>query len=811
MRLIAFYLPQFHPIPEKDAGWEPGFTEWTSVASARPLFPGHEQPDLPGELGFYDLRVPEVRRAQADLARQHGIHGFCYDHYWFHGRLLMERPLEEVLASGEPDFPFCLNWVNGNWTKGDSGDEGVLIRQEYSEADDREHFRWLARALRDPRYIRVGSRPLLLINDISSLPDPSRTAALWREEARAHGIQNPFLCGVESLRGHRIDPNAVGFDAAVESQPDWRHAGTPELETPEGNRVFEYRTLIEGQLRKPRPAYLRFPCVSPHWDDSPRRQQDALIVRGSHPDLFQRWLEATLEQRSPLDPELDFVFIRSWNQWTEGAKLEPSRRWGRGYLEATRKAVKSVAARAAERERGLVSSTGAAAAGRSAITVCIPTFNGARYIAATLQSVLGQTLADIEVVVVDDASADETLEIVRSFRDPRLSVRVNSVRLGIAGNWNRCLEYASTPFVCVFHQDDLMMPTNLAQKVAFLGSHPRAGMVFSNVWQIGPSDEVISQCWYSPPDPADQGLHAGDEFFRRLLLGPNIVCCPSVVARREVFDVVGGFDASMPFTLDWEMWLRIASRYAVGYLTEALVRYRRHPDMETNRFVGMGELEHGLDAMLAALDRARGLFPDAAVLREKVAVSYRSQALERAARCLREGRRDEAAPYLAFALRSDYRTGMSSSPEDAVGRLLAETVSLDAVTTAHSGAPAGTSQGQIAETAALTATVDEPRPLAEVQGDLVVRGWARIPGEDLSLWFAIDGASRTPSSFRRFPRPDVAQAYPHLGDISAAGFEARFAAATESRGERTLRVTFCSRDGRTGQAPPIAFRWIGRS
>ncbi|MDQ3627188.1 MAG: glycoside hydrolase family 99-like domain-containing protein, partial [Verrucomicrobiota bacterium] len=216
-RAIAFYLPQFHPIPENDEWWGKGFTEWTNVAKTRPIYPGHYQPHLPNELGFYDLRLPEARDAQADLARDHGIHGFCYYHYWFNGRRVLERPFNEVLASGRPDFPFCLCWANENWTRAwDGREHDVLLAQHYSEADDREHIRWLCRAFADPRYIRIKGKPLFLVYRTTALPDPRRTTDIWREEARRLGIGELFLGRVESnFPGERGDPRPLGFDAAV--------------------------------------------------------------------------------------------------------------------------------------------------------------------------------------------------------------------------------------------------------------------------------------------------------------------------------------------------------------------------------------------------------------------------------------------------------------------------------------------------------------------------------------------------------------------------------------------------------------------
>lgn len=355
-RAIAFYLPQFHPTPENDEWWGPGFTEWVNVAQARPLFPGHDQPRIPGELGFYDLRLEATRIAQADLAHQAGLHGFCYYHYWFNGKRLLHQPLDALLESGRPDFPFCLCWANEDWTRRWDGRSGEhLIRQQYGDDDDREHLRWLARALADPRYIRVNGRPLLLIYRATMLPDPLRTTTTWRNEARRLGLGDLYLCRVEGLSVERGDPVALGFDAAVEFQPDWTQLGPPLRRQRwrralyklgllrsayQSLRVYRYADIVERMLRKPPVPYTRFPCVAPGWDNTPRHKHNAAVFVGSTPELYSRWLRAA-RARVPTGLGEDLLFINAWNEWAEGAFLEPSRRWGRAYLDATRAALEA--------------------------------------------------------------------------------------------------------------------------------------------------------------------------------------------------------------------------------------------------------------------------------------------------------------------------------------------------------------------------------------------------------------------------------------------------------------------------------------
>ena len=352
VRLIALYLPQFHPIAENDEWWGKGFTEWTNVVKAKPLFSGHYQPHLPSDFGFYDLRVPEVRQGQADLAKEYGIYGFCYYHYWFNGRRILERPFNEVLTSGKPDLPFCLCWANENWTRlWDGKADYILLKQEYSSEDDLRHIKSLLPALRDERYIRINGKPLLLIYRTELLPNPARTAEIWREAATREGVGDLYLGRVESCRAG-IDPKSIGFDAAVEFAPDWRTIWAHKNNSYIGAylekltavckqyRLFEYASLAEAMLKKEEPRYTWLRAVTPSWDNSARRRKHAIIFHKSTPDVYERWLRAIIAQTiSRCEGDERIVFINAWNEWAEGNHIEPDQQWGHLYLEATHRAL----------------------------------------------------------------------------------------------------------------------------------------------------------------------------------------------------------------------------------------------------------------------------------------------------------------------------------------------------------------------------------------------------------------------------------------------------------------------------------------
>ena len=356
--MVAFYLPQFHPIPENDAWWGPGFTEWTNVVRARPQFRGHYQPHLPRDLGFYDLRLPEAREAQAALAQAYGLAGFCYYHYWFNGRRLLERPFSEVLSSGKPELPFALCWANENWTRvWDGGANEVLMAQAYSTEDDIAHFRHLADAFRDPRYIRVDDRPLFLVYRVSRLPDPARTAETWRSEAKRLGLPPPYLCRVESFDEERQGlPEDIGFDASVEWMPNWASSARRKYQGlhwklarkarlasrgPERHIVVDYDELVARMImeRTEPTDHVQFPCVVPSWDNSPRRRRNAVIFEGANPESYRRWLAHAVDRSAGARHRAPLVFVNAWHEWAEGSHLEPDERWGHRYLEVTQEEI----------------------------------------------------------------------------------------------------------------------------------------------------------------------------------------------------------------------------------------------------------------------------------------------------------------------------------------------------------------------------------------------------------------------------------------------------------------------------------------
>lgn len=365
LKPISFYLPQFHPISENDEWWGPGFTEWTNVSAARPRFEGHHQPHIPADLGFYDLRLAETRIAQAELASRYGIGGFCYYHYWFNGKLLLERPLRALLASDDPAFPFCLCWANENWTRAWDGlDRQVLMAQDYSEQDAQAHIDWFIEVFKDERYIKIDGRPLLVIYRPDHIPDPESMIGMWREALRSAGFPDLYLCAVKNgfvtLEDHEL--LAQGYDAIVDFQPNRKDFPAPTSPrqylyrllrrflpdslyqrlkvTVSANNIVDYKKMAEGLMRqRPWPSdYRKFPCVFPSWDNTARRNTPT-IIQNNDPAVYGAWLKDSLHKVSGYPEGERLVFINAWNEWAEGCHLEPDRKLGHAFLEETLRVV----------------------------------------------------------------------------------------------------------------------------------------------------------------------------------------------------------------------------------------------------------------------------------------------------------------------------------------------------------------------------------------------------------------------------------------------------------------------------------------
>ena len=350
IKLIAFYLPQFHPIPENDEWWGKGFTEWTHVSRATPQFVGHYQPRLPGELGFYDLRLPQIQQRQVELAKLYGIFGFCFHYYWFGGKRLLDRPLKQLLNNPDLDFPFCLCWANENWTRRWDGlDHEVLIAQAHSPDDDLAFIKDIEPALRDQRYIRANGRPVLIVYRPGLLPDPKASAERWRDYSAKRSLGDLYLVAVQAFETE--DPRPLGFDAAVELPPHKLGQGAPvlnsQMEIVNSNYqgvICDYNYLIESAKKIPRSDFTLFRGVCPSWDNEARKPGKGMTYENSAPALYQEWLaEACRFAAKESDPDKRLVFINAWNEWSEGAYLEPDRKYGYAYLQATANALKGFA------------------------------------------------------------------------------------------------------------------------------------------------------------------------------------------------------------------------------------------------------------------------------------------------------------------------------------------------------------------------------------------------------------------------------------------------------------------------------------
>lgn len=471
VRLIAFHLPQFHTIPENDGWWGKGFTEWTNVTKAQPLFDGHYQPHVPSDLGYYDLSTPETLKTQAALASEYGIYGFCFYHYWFNGKLLLETPLHQMLKSGEPEFPFCLCWANEDWTRAWDGRSGdVLIGQNYNNADDIRHFYYLLNFFEDKRYIRINNKPLFLVYRANKMPNPLRSTTIWREEARKLGLEL-YLCRVESFHDERTDPSAFGFDASVEFQPDWAELDKVEqldLSSISGDRVYRYTDVVQQMLSKQSPSYKRFPCIFPSWDNSPRRKAEAVIMHDSSPQAYKNWLQESVKKVRNSRADERIVFVNAWNEWGEGNHLEPDARYGRAFLEATRSVVLGEAEPENDRAGFLP---------LFAASIIIPVFNKVEFTRKCIHSIIKNTAGiNFEVIIIDNNSEDGTKAYLASLSGD-VKVITNDKNVGYTIACNQGAQIASGKHLVFLNNDTEPQPGWLEQLIMLAESDASIGAV----------------------------------------------------------------------------------------------------------------------------------------------------------------------------------------------------------------------------------------------------------------------------------------------------------------------------------------------
>jgi GT2 family glycosyltransferase/glycosyltransferase involved in cell wall biosynthesis len=348
VKLVAFYLPQFHPIPENDEWWGRGFTEWTNVSKAIPQFMGHYQPHLPGELGFYDLRNPDILIRQVELAQIYGVYGFAFYYYWFNGKRLLEKPIDRFHADKKIDFPYCIIWANENWTRRWDGKENeVLISQEHTPENDFNFIKDIKHFLKDKRYIRIDGKPVLLVYRVQLLQNPADTAERWRQYCRAEGIGEIYLMAGQ-VYGFE-DPRETGFDAAFEFPPhnvpfQSIRNSVRILNPAYDGHILRYQDLVDYYSRRITDfPYELFKTVSPGWDNEPRKPGKGVTFAFSTPELYRQWLMSACNYTLRKEKEKRFVFINAWNEWAEGAYLEPDRRFGYAYLQETRKALYELA------------------------------------------------------------------------------------------------------------------------------------------------------------------------------------------------------------------------------------------------------------------------------------------------------------------------------------------------------------------------------------------------------------------------------------------------------------------------------------
>jgi len=448
---IAFYLPQFHEIPENNKWWGKGFTEWTNTRKAKPKLWGHYQPRIPhDDIGYYDLTDWKVLKKQSELAKNHGIYGFCFYHYWFAGKRLLEKPVNLLLEHPEIDLPFCLCWANENWTRRwDGHDKYILMEQKHSESDDIAFIDDLRNYLTDTRYIRIDGKPVILIYRPGLLPDVKKTVERWRKYLRDVGVGEVYLMCTYGSFGDTILPSTYGFDAGFEFPPNIleSHQLNFQYHPESKSNIYKYGQFVSDVLKKRHKDLSKninlFYSVMLEWDNSARRQEGASIFTNYSSLIYRKWLDKTIEiTRLKHEGDKRFLFINAWNEWAEGTYLEPDKRYGYLSLNETSRALYNIAP------------------GRKLpkVSVVVPNYNHAQFLHRRLNSIYQQTYKNIEVILMDDCSTDESRKILDNYTSKYSEItrkvynKKNSG--GVFYQWAKGINIASGDLIWIAESDD---------------------------------------------------------------------------------------------------------------------------------------------------------------------------------------------------------------------------------------------------------------------------------------------------------------------------------------------------------------------
>lgn len=562
VKLISFYLPQFHPFKENDEWWGKGFTEWSNVTRALPMFHGHNQPQLPIDTGFYDLRLVETFKKQISLAKNYGIFGFCFYFYWFNGKKLMEKPVELFLENKEDlNFPFCICWANENWTRcWDGQEDDILISQKYSKDSDLEIIKDFHKFLIDDRYIKINNKPVVLIYKLFDLPNPKITFDIWRKYCRDEGIGEIYLIGVRRQE-FISSPKEYGLDAAVEFPPNYpRPTEKVDVEYVHPDykpTVYSMDKFInEKRFMETEDEYKKFKAVFPAWDNTARRLSNGQVYLSS-PELYERWLkESLIYTKNNFDEKEQFVFINAWNEWAEGAHLEPDQTYGYSYLESTLNAIKYTR----NIDMNILEDN-------FKVSIIMPTYNRKNIIKRAIGSVLNQTFTNYELIICDDGSDDGSDELIQSeYCDEIQSSKItyiNQKNKGVSSARNKALSLAEGNLIAYLDSDNFWLEDYLKNMV--------------NVFYLDDCDSAY--CSMEVNDGHINPIYGRNKFIRsekfnrKKLLDKNFIDLNTYMHKKDLYTLKGGFNESLNSMVDWELILRYTENNEPKFLNEILVKY----------------------------------------------------------------------------------------------------------------------------------------------------------------------------------------------------------------------------------------------